>query len=159
MNLFCPKYYNMIFRTLGLLRGLSTVILLFVLMYVYANMPENVALSTDEAGLKSDYISRPYFFFGALGLAVFANLILYAFGQLAAKAYSSDIRSQRIKLWTDGLGLFMNLFFVMILFFFNAFNGGERFDFSYLSYPIYISLGLVVIWALSLIPILLIRKS
>jgi len=148
----------MIFRTLGLMRGLSTVILLFVLMYVYANVPENVALSVDESGLRGDYISRPKFFFGALALAVVVNLVLYLFGQFVSKANSYNLSSQRIKLWSDGLGLFVNLFFVIILFFFNAFNGGERFDFSYLSYPIYISLGFVVVWAFALIPIFIMRN-
>ncbi|RAW01274.1 hypothetical protein [Pseudochryseolinea flava] len=114
--------------------------LLTAMMLVYASLGEVVVIQ--QNGLDQVALSRESFFYIVLILSVVVNMTVYLIKLFYLK--NEDFRS-----WYHGLVITINLFLVVSLFLINAFNSGERFDFSRIAFVIYGSVGLVVAWAIA----------
>jgi drug/metabolite transporter (DMT)-like permease len=130
----------MMFKVFRAVWFFSLIGVLGALLYVYADLPENVIVQ--QEGIESKLISRDIFFYIVLILLTIANALVYAVGSV----YKHDLT---FKAWFCGLIITLNLFFVVGLFLVNAYNSDERFDFSRIGFVIYGSLGLMVLWAIS----------
>lgn len=119
---------------------LSLLGLLTTLMLVYASLGEIVVIQ--ENGLDRVTLSRESFFYIALILSAVVNTTVYLIKLFYLK--NEDFRA-----WHYGLVITINLFFVVSLSLINAFNSGERFDFSRIAFVVYGSVGLVVAWLLA----------
>ncbi len=118
---------------------LSMVVLFANLLYVYASLPEKVAIQDDEAFTS---VGREPFFYAATFIVAFVNVMVYIISYLFRK--DTDFRA-----WFHGLIISINVFFIISLNFIALFNSGERFDYGSIDFVIYGSLGLFVLWALS----------
>jgi hypothetical protein len=119
---------------------MSLLGLLTTMMLVYASLGETVVIQ--ENGLDRVTLSRESFFYIVLALSVIVNMTVYIIKLFFLK--NEDFRS-----WYHGLVVTINLFFVISLFLINAFNSGERFDFSRIAFVVYSSVVLIVAWALA----------
>lgn len=130
----------MMFKIFRAVWFFSLIGVLGALLYVYADLPENVIVQ--QEGIETVLISRDVFFYIVLTLLTVTNVTVYAIGSV----YKHDLS---FKAWFCGLMITLNLFFVVGLFLVNAYNSDERFDFSRIGFVIYGSLGLMVLWAIS----------
>jgi hypothetical protein len=119
---------------------LSAVLVLMVLLYVYASLPQSVVIQQD--GVKQAMLSRDAFFYVALGFVTLINSMVY----LIRKVF---LRQEAFRTWFHGLIIAMNGFFIVCLFLINSFNSGENFDFSRIGFVVYASIGLIIAWALA----------
>lgn len=119
---------------------LSVVGLLTSMMLVYASLGETVVIQ--ENGLERLILPRESFFYIVLILSAVINMTVYLIKKFFFE--NEDFRS-----WYHGLIITINLFLVVSLFLINAFNSGERFDFSRIAFVVYGSVGLIVVWAVA----------
>lgn len=117
---------------------LSMLMLLANLLYVYASLPEKVAIQ-DESGEFAS-IDREAFFYFVTFLVALVNVLVYIVSYVFKK--DTDLRA-----WFHGLIICVNIFFMISLNFIALFNSGERFDYSQIDFVIYGSIGLFVLWA------------
>ena len=130
----------MMFKIFRAVWFFSLIGVLGALLYVYADLPENVIVQ--QQGIESVLISRDTFFYIVLALLTISNALVYAIGSV----YKHDLS---FKAWFCGLIITLNLFVVVGLFLVNAYNSDERFDFSRIGFVIYGSVGLMALWAIS----------
>lgn len=122
---------------------------LAALLIVYAALPEEVFLL--QEGLEYVSVSREAFFYLALAVITLINALVYVVKSLFEK-------QENMRAWFHGLIVTVNIFLVVTLFFVNAYNTTERFDFQRIGPLIYASVILVGIWALMWPLMLAIRK-
>ena len=118
---------------------LSLVAALAVFLYVYASLPEQVALAGD-GGIA---LSREAMFYCTLALLAVFNMMVFVFNRLYSRQ-SADFLA-----WFHGLMVCFNLFIIILLGFINLYNSGERFDYPRLGVMIYGSIGLLAVWMIS----------
>lgn len=135
-----PNLKGMMFKIFRAVWFFSLIGVLGALLYVYADLPENVIVQQD--GIETVLISRDTFFYIVLAVLTVTNAMVYAIGSV----YKHDTS---FKAWFCGLIITLNLFFVVGLFLVNAYNSDERFDFSRIGFVIYGSVALMVLWAVS----------
>ena len=135
-----PNLKGMMFKIFRAVWFFSLIGVLGALLYVYADLPENVIVQQD--GIETVLISRDVFFYIVLAVLTVTNAMVYAIGSV----YKNDLS---FKAWFCGLIITLNLFFVVGLFLVNAYNSDERFDFSRIGFVIYGSVALMVLWAVS----------
>jgi hypothetical protein len=137
---------------LRIVRGvwfISTFAALGILLLIYAALPEEVFLF--QQGIDYISVSKETFFYLTLAFLTLLNSLVYVVKALFEK-------DETFRAWFHGLIITLNIFFVITLFFLNATNGSERFDFTRIGYLIYGSVLLVGLWALSWPVILIVRK-
>ena len=120
------------------------------LFYVFAGLPEMVAFSGDD-NTSIDYIDKDLFFYFFLAVIGVLNVLIYV---LASKGIGlknmSSYKMYRLVGWEYGMAIVINIFLAISMFFINIFNSGEKFEYSNFGYLVYFSLGLVILWVLSL---------
>jgi hypothetical protein len=128
---------------------LVTLLLVFVmLMYVFASLPEMVYYS------EVDSIDHNTFFYIALGMISFVNFPLYG---LSLKFKKDQALAKAVYGWLYTLGTFLNAFLFIALQYINLFNSGEKVNYSYYGYFLYICLALLVGCILAL-PIIIMKN-
>ena len=101
-------------KTLSLLKNVSLVGFIGVLLYVYAGLPEKVAIGFNEAEGLSDFISRDLFFYGSLSFVILANVAIMIFRRLSLKTnYNEKTRTflDKVMNWLTIFNLCINLIF------------------------------------------------
>ncbi len=137
----CAKFERrMMFKLFRAVWFFSLLGLLGALLYVYADLPENVIVR--QEGIETVLLERDIFFYIVLGLVTIVNVLVF----IVSAFFKQE---QSFKAWFSGLIVTLNLFFIVGLFLINAYNSDERFDFSRIGFVIYGSVGLIVIWAIS----------
>lgn len=138
---------------LKLLKGvwfLSMVVALGVLLYVYASLPQQVIVQEAAEGPVS--VSNEAVFYIAMALMAIANVLVYVVG----KVFKTNIA---LRTWFYGQVTTLNIFFIVGLNFLALFNSNERYDYQRLSFIIYGSVALMVLWACVWPVYLLFRQS
>jgi O-antigen/teichoic acid export membrane protein len=110
------------------------------LLYVYADLPERVVVQQQD--LKMVSLSRDVFFYIVIVLLTIINALVF----VAGNVYKHDAT---FRAWFYGQIITFNFFILVGIFFINAFNSDERFDFSRTGYAIYGALIVMVVWAVS----------
>ena len=151
----CP--YAPMPRITSALRNISLFILLFVLIYIYAGMSEQIALFTDSVGSPSNYVSRNTFFYLSLAIIAIVNGVFLAYSEFmkVLNKGSNQRFIDSMKIWSNGLLTLLNLFFITAIIFLSAFNSLAKFDFYKFGLVIYVVLGLTFLWTLGIIKVLI----
>ena len=140
-------------------RNISLLLLLIILLYIYANMPERIALFTDSGDNPIYFISRNSFFYISLLVIVIVNGLFMVYNHYAKNASNVSVSTSKyydfLRVWSNGLLSLVNLFFITALIFLNAFNSLEQLDLYNFGLVIYIVLGLIFLWTLGIIKVLL----
>jgi predicted transporter len=126
-------------------------------MYIYAGMPEKIALFSDVDGNPQNFISRNSFFYISLGVIVIVNglFITYNYFAKTVKNESTSQYMDSLRVWSNGLLALVNIFFITALIFLSAFNSLERLDLYNIGLIIYVALGLIFLWTLGIIRVLM----
>lgn len=124
-----------------------------LLLFVYASLYENqkVHLAEIVPGL-----NREVFFYVGLAIIMLANFTLYI-GHWKIRKKDHAI-AEFLKGWYMALGSVLNFFLIVVLFFVQVYNGSEKFDYSNFGYLIFISLGIIILCAISL-PVFIIKQK
>ena len=146
-------------RISSAIRTISVLLLLFVLMYVYANLPDHLGLISDDAGRPDELISKNAFFFGALfTLALTNGIILVLIGVVKKRRMSPDAVKVGILVGLNGLVAWLNIFFATCLIFISAFNSLEKVDLDVFGVPMVIVGVFTLCWIVAL-PVVVMRRA
>jgi hypothetical protein len=118
----------------------SLLALFGLFFYIYAALPQEVALSEAEGSIS---ISRNGFFYSAITLFALINVLVFVVTKLLSHG------DQGFSSWFYGLVITINLFFLASLGFLHVFNGGDRYDYSRMGPIMYGSLILICVWMVS----------
>ena len=137
---------------------LSILIFLGILLYVYANLPGEVALSFN-AGEESGWtIPKSTFFYGSLLVFVIVNVILYVFGLILRRLPFPEPKNSywlanpelrtNISIWITSFNFVVNLLLVSIILAVGFINNDNTSGYYFF---IYFGPALVMIWLIILI--------
>lgn len=129
---------------------------LATLLYVYASLSAQVVYSLSDKFIDKGAIDREAFFYVALFSVAFINFLLYALSRNLK--YRQPEINELLKNWQLSLAVVFNIFYIVILNFIQVVNSGEKFNYDYFGYLIYVSIALLILWIFAL-PFLLIRAT
>jgi len=139
----------MIIRLFNTLRAFSVFLLLVVFLFIYANLPEQVGISSDEYGRPEELLARDTFFYSGLLFFTLMNGIFLMLIRLYKRTSIPDEAfKQAMLIWLNGLVSILNLFFMVALVFINAFNSLEKIEIGNFGITIIGAGGLLVAWLL-----------
>ena len=126
----------MVARFFSALGGIVMIFAFFVLLFSYANYPEEVLVYIDSVGEPLTYISKSTIFYIALAFIVVINATLMALRRILKN------QDEEMALTQAGLGvsqIFFNLFFASSVYFISILNSRENFNYSNFGYMIYVT--------------------
>lgn len=132
--------YNMILKIFKAVWFVSMLAALANLLYVYAGLPEDVAVYEDQFDIY--YAGREGMFYSAMFALAGLNVLVYLFSKSLTPR--EDFRT-----WLHGLVITVNIFFIIGLSFIGLYNSSEKFDFSRIGWVIYSSVALIAGWIVS----------
>ena len=136
--------------------GVSLLATLACLLFVYASLPDQVGYESDQVGQPVAFVTRDTFFYIMLSILAVANVLFYGLVHYANSRFRGGLLVT-LQSWSFSFATVLNAFFAVAMLFINTFNSGEKFNYQNLGYLIYITLGLIMIWLLSL-PFIVIKK-
>jgi hypothetical protein len=145
-----PNLQNMALKLLKGVWFLSMAVALGVLLYVYASLPQEVVIQDEPDGPVS--VSNETVFYTAMVLMAIANVLVYVIG----KVFKANIA---LRTWFHGLVTTLNVFFIVGLNFIALFNSNERYDYQRISFIIYGSVALMLLWAFAWPVYLIFRRT
>jgi|SRR5688572_17440485 len=119
---------------------LSVAAVLAILLYVYASLPEEVVLHEKSSTLI--LADREFLFYTVVAAIVIINVLVYIISRLFAQ-------HENFRAWFHGLIISINIFLIITMSLIQVHNSAERFDFSRITFLIYGSVALVILWAVS----------
>lgn len=117
---------------------LSLMATMAAFLFVYASLPESIVVQEGEV---AQSISRNGLFYATLALLGVFNALVFIVTRLYADS------NEYLKAWFYGLVVFLNVFFVVALQFWNLYNSQEKFNYDSIGYIIYGSIAVVVLWS------------
>ena len=123
-------------RFFSALGGIIMIFAFFVLLFSYANYPENVLVYVDSTGEPITYLSKGSIFYISLAFIVLINATLMGLRRML-KNQDAEMEISQV-----GLGIsqiFFNLFFASSVYFISILNSRENFNYSNFGYLIYVS--------------------
>jgi hypothetical protein len=126
---------------------ISVLAVLANLLYVYAGLPETVVVW--EEGLNKVSVERDTFFYTAMALLAFVNVIVYLFKN------SPQIH---FRTWLHGLLTAINFFVIIGISYIGLYNSSENFDFARAGMIIYIAVTVLLVWTVAWPIFLVFRK-
>lgn len=127
----------------------SVLGVLAALLYVYANLPEQVLVM--QQGTDLFHLGREGFFYASLAAITLVNALVFVFSALFKK-------DSALRTWFNLLTVCLNVFFVISFFLVSAINSFEKFNFEKIGFMVYGSLMLIALCALGWPVYWLIRK-
>jgi uncharacterized membrane protein len=125
---------------------------------VYASFPEKVGVYSNEVGEPAGLISRNTFFYISLLFIIFTNGVFVALVNLVKKWKRNTPRyKEAILIWLHGMISFLNIFFIVSLVFYNAFNSLEDVTIDNFGYSIYLFGSLSLLWIIGFIFVIRLR--
>jgi hypothetical protein len=125
-----------IFKGVWLFSLLATVA---VFLYVYASLPESIAVMEGET---TSYMSRNGLFYSTLAFLATFNALIFLASRLFRESDPYFVG------WFYGLIAIFNLFMIVGLQFLNLYNSQEKFNYESIGSIIYGSIVLVVVWSI-----------
>ncbi len=139
-RLFAAKFTNMGLKIIKALWFVSVVASLLNLLYVFASIPEEIVVQ--QEGASQFLVGRDSFFYIIMVMLALINGMVYIF----SKAYA---KQESLRTWFYSVIISINIFFIISLSLISLYNSTEKYDYARISIPLYGSLGLVVIAAIS----------
>lgn len=124
---------------------MSVLVFLAALLMAYAALQEQVSLpfsSAEFGGLLT--FSRETFFYSFLGVGAFINVLPYVVGATLKKKTYEPFRT-----WFHGMLITFHAFLIVSINFIEVYNSGASYNFDKISFVIYGSIGLIVLWAIA----------
>ncbi|WP_420386787.1 hypothetical protein [Roseivirga sp.] len=154
-------------KFIGFFRTVSYLLFLAALLWSYAYMVGQVTYRFDTNGDPVYMVDRNMYFFGAMGIFIFANAVCAVFIQTLKKITTSEdgvgLRNRSLKLdlitWTKGFTGILNLFFALIMFFLGLMNLAESHESPTLGFYVYLGPILIIAWFFYLAVLLGKRRS
>lgn len=132
-------------------RQATFFMLLFVLLIIYANLPEYIGTYSNQLGEPVGLVSRNTFFYLTLLLIIVVNGVLLTLINLDKKKPNQTPEFKEAKqIWLQGITSIVNLFFIVSIIFYNAFNSLEHLNIAYYGYSVYMISGISVLWIFGL---------
>jgi len=123
-------------RFFGALGSIIMIFAFLVLLFSYANYPEDVLVYVDDTGEPITYLSKGSIFYISLAFIVLINATLMGFRRML-KNQDAEMELSQVGL---GIGqIFFNLFFASSVYFISILNSRENFNYSNFGYLIYVS--------------------
>lgn len=144
----------MVVRIFSALRGISIIGLLIVFLFVYANLSDSVGILSGADGRPDFLIGKNTFFFAGLALFAVTNAA-FSWTIRRGKTHTT-IFSEWLVVWLCGLSLLFNVFYLVSLIFFNAFNSLEKVDLNNFGFIVE---GVAIITGLWLLGIVLVMTK
>ena len=123
-------------RFFGALGSIIMIFAFLVLLFSYANYPEDVFVYVDGTGEPITYLSKGSIFYISLAFIVLINATLMGLRRMLKN------QDAEMELTQVGLGIsqiFFNLFFASSVYFISILNSRENFNYSNFGYLIYVS--------------------
>ena len=123
-------------RFFGALGSIIMIFAFLVLLFSYANYPEDVLVYVDSTGEPITYLSKGSIFYISLAFIVLINATLMGLRRMLKN------QDAEMELTQVGLGIsqiFFNLFFASSVYFISILNSRENFNYSNFGYLIYVS--------------------
>ncbi len=142
---------------------LSVALFIFLLLYFYSAMPEQVSYSFDENGLSGDRLSKSSFFYGMIALFIILNVVVLLPPKLLETGNHKGLgrifpkgESYRdfFLAWFYSFGGMLNMSLVMLVFYTHAINNQEEIGASQFKFFFYLFPALFVLWVIGLFAIL-----
>ncbi len=156
-------------RIIKFFQAIFIVLFFIVLLYVYAYMQEGVGYRFDNSGRSISSVSRETFFYTALAIFAFSNLLCLALVSALKKipvqnqgdnplVFSNLSFRESLLDWIRSFNVVLNFSYVCILIFLGMLNNSEYL--SDLNYEILLFAGplFIVIWFIILFTIIIKRK-
>lgn len=148
-----------------LARNATSILLLGVLLFVYANLPEQVGLLFDRVGNATYALEKGTFFYLTIGLVLLLNFISTLFTTLMSRVpvsserffFLNDRFKENFLVWLGSLSSVMNLFFIFVVAFIGIYNNGDPQLIASYGYLAYLGQFLVLAWVISIVVIILKR--
>lgn len=143
-------------RFFSALGGITTIFSFIVLLFSYANYPEDVLVYVDSVGEPLAYISKNILFYISLAFIVLINVTLIGLRRILKNQVAE------MELTQTGLGvtqIFFNFFFASSVYFISILNSRENFNYSNFGYLIYVSGILLLLAALITVFVRLVLKK
>ncbi|GIV35714.1 MAG: hypothetical protein KatS3mg032_0093 [Cyclobacteriaceae bacterium] len=131
----------MILRIFKAVWFISVAGVLANLLYVYAGWPQQVQVYQNQTG-EAIWIGKEPLFYIALGGITVVNVLVYLFSQ---KISPNEV----FRSWLHGQVITLNIFIVISVSFIGLYNSAERFDYTRVGPILYVSVALVLLWALA----------
>jgi hypothetical protein len=144
-------------RVFSFIRIISLLFFLGGLLFVYAYLPENVSLYSDQLGTPIYFISKSQFFYYSFAFFLVVNLLLFVFGKMldgvpvteGRGLFSSEEFKNKTLIWLEVLISLINVFFVTGAAFIGVYNNRVNLDFNNFAYLVYLGTFLIFGWILS----------
>jgi hypothetical protein len=117
---------------------LSVVVVLANLLFVYANLPEQIIVMDDPG---NQVLSKEWLFYSIMIAILLINVMVYLFKRMFPDA-------EPLRAWFHGLVITINIFIIIAMQALNVYNGFEKYDHNRMEIFISGSLGLVIVWSL-----------
>ncbi len=149
-------------RVVSFVRVLSLLFFLGALLFVYAYLPENVSLYSDNLGTPVYYIGKSQFFYYAFAFFIVVNLMLFIMIKVLAGVrvtpgkglFSSEPFKENTLIWIEVLVSIINIFFTTGAAFIGIYNDRTAFELSNFTYLVYLGIILLIGWILSYVFVL-----
>lgn len=123
--------------------AVSLLAYMAVLIYAYASLPEEVEVL--QAGSKMYLqLGRDSFFYLFLSIAAVSNFLVYQYYNLKSKNPEDGLLT-----WVMSIGLSLNAFYIVSMYFISVYNSGEVYNYTNLGYILIMSIALILIVAMS----------
>jgi hypothetical protein len=117
---------------------LSVMLVLANLLFVYANLPEQIIVMDDPG---NQLLSKEWLFYSVMIAILLINVMVYLFKRMFPEA-------EHLRAWFHGFVITINIFIIIAMQALNVYNGFEKYDHNRMEFFISGSLGLVIVWSL-----------
>ncbi len=154
-------------KLFNLIRVFSSILLIFVLLFVYSNLPDRVGVVYNASGQVDFYLDKNEFFYTSLILCLVLNLVIVSFVKVFQSLpvnenrffFSNDLFKETLGAWLASLAPIINMFFIVIVIFIGIYNHGDLELIESYSYLAYLGQFLVLGWIFALVFIIITKSN
>lgn len=154
-------------KAFSFVRVASLIFFLIALLWVYAYLPEKVALYSNEMGNPMLYLPRSDFFYYLFAFFMLVNVMLFFLNRtldntpvtMGRGVFPNEVFKDKLLVWVEVLISFVNIFFAASVVFIGVFNNPTTFDLANFTYLSYVGNILMFGWLIYLFFILRYRKQ
>ena len=146
-------------KVFRLVTRITSLIFLFILVYVYAFLPETLELKL--TGVDTLKVNREHFFYGVLVFFILSSLLLALLKKFmeriptSPKVFITEARKSGLLAWAEGMGAVINLFLTFTVSFIGMNHNSEHFNINHFVFLVYLGPFMIIGWFFYLIYLLI----